>query len=75
VMRFLPRPGTSRSIVAWNAVLSLMEAFCLSGRREEAGRLQAEAEKIAAEWDCNHVGFPVRTAAGIATSATRACNR
>lgn len=75
MMRFLPRPGTSRSIVAWNAVLSLMEAFCLSGRREEAGRLQAEAEKIAAEWDCNHVGFPVRTAAGIATSATRACNR
>ena len=67
-MRFLPRPGTSRSIGAWNAVLTLTEALCLSGRREEAGRLQAEAEKIAAEWDCNHVGFPVRTAAGIAAA-------
>jgi len=67
-MRLLPRPGTSRSIGAWNAVLSLTEALCLSGRRDEAGRLQAEAEKIAAEWDCNHVGFPVRTAAGIAAA-------
>lgn len=67
-MRFLPRPGTSRSIGAWNAVLGLTEALCLSGRREEAGRLQAEAEKIAAEWDCNHLGFPVRTAAGIAAA-------
>jgi hypothetical protein len=69
-MRFLPRQGTSRSIGAWNAVLSLTETLCLSGRREEAGRLQAEAEKIATEWDCNHLGFPVRTAAGIAA----ACN-
>jgi len=68
VMRFLPRPGTSRSIGAWNAVLTLTEALCLSGRREEAGRLQEAAEKIAAEWDCNHVGFPVRTAAGIAAA-------
>jgi serine/threonine protein kinase/tetratricopeptide (TPR) repeat protein len=67
-MRFLPRPGTSRSIGAWNAVLSLTEALCLCGRREEAGRLQAEAERIAAEWDYNHVGFPVRTAAGIAAA-------
>jgi hypothetical protein len=70
-MQFLPRPGTSRSIGAWNAVLSLTEALCLSGRREEAGRLQAEAEKIAAEWDCNQVGFPVRTAAGIAAACAR----
>lgn len=68
VMRFLPRPGTSRSIGGWNAVLSLTEALCLSGRREQAGRLQAEAEKIAAEWECNNVGFPVRTAAGIAAA-------
>jgi len=30
--------------------------------------LQTEAEKIAAEWDCNYVGFPVRTAAGIAAA-------
>jgi tetratricopeptide (TPR) repeat protein len=67
-MRFLPRPGTSRSLGAWNAVLSLTETLCLSGRREEAGRLRAEAGKIAAEWDCNHVGFPVRTAAGIAAA-------
>ena len=67
-MRFLPRPGTSRSFGAWNAVLSLTEALCLSGRREEAARLQAEAEKIAAEWDCNMVGFPVLTAAGIAAA-------
>jgi hypothetical protein len=30
--------------------------------------LQLEAEKIAGEWDCNMVGFPVRTAAGIAAA-------
>lgn len=68
VMRFLPRPGTSRGIGAWNAVLSVTEALCLSGRREDAGRLLGQAEKIAAEWDCNHAGFPVRTAAGIAAA-------
>ena len=68
VIRFRPRPGTSQSIGTWNAVLSLTEALCLTRRREEAGRLQAEAEKIAAEWDCNHVGFSVRTAAGIAAA-------
>jgi hypothetical protein len=34
VRRFLPRPGTSRSVGAWNAVLSLTETLCLSGRRE-----------------------------------------
>jgi serine/threonine protein kinase/tetratricopeptide (TPR) repeat protein len=67
-MRFLPRQGTSRGIGAWNAVLSLTEALCLCGRREEAARLEAEAEKIAAEWDCSHAGFPVRTAAGIAAA-------
>jgi hypothetical protein len=68
-MRFLPRPGTSRGTGAWHAVLGLAEVLCLSGRREEAGGLQSEAEKIAAEWDCNMVGFPVLTAAGI----TAAC--
>jgi len=67
-MRFLPRPGAKRGSGAWHAVLALTEALCLSGRREEAGRLQIEAEKIAAEWDCNYVGFPVRTAAGIAAA-------
>jgi serine/threonine protein kinase/tetratricopeptide (TPR) repeat protein len=67
-MRFLPRPGTSRGTGAWHAVLGLTEALCLSGRREEAGRLQLEAEKIADEWDCNMVGFPVLTAAGIAAA-------
>jgi tetratricopeptide (TPR) repeat protein len=67
-MRFLPRRGTSRGIGAWNAVLSVTEALCLSGRREEAGHLQVEAEKIATEWDINHAGFPVRTAAGIAAA-------
>jgi tetratricopeptide (TPR) repeat protein len=71
-MRFLPRPGTSRGTGAWHAVLGLTEALCLCGRREEAGRLQLEAEKIAAEWDCNMVGFPVLTAAGIAAAC--ACN-
>ncbi len=30
--------------------------------------MQAEAEKIAAEWDCNILGFPVRTAGGIAAA-------
>lgn len=67
-MRFLPRAGTSRGVGAWNAALSLTEALSLGGRREEAGRLQADVEKIAAEWDCNHIGFPVRTAAGIAAA-------
>ena len=67
-MRFLPRPGTSRGFGAWHAVLSMTEALCLSGRREEAGRLQAEAEKIATEWDCSVFGFSVRTAAGIAAA-------
>jgi ATP/maltotriose-dependent transcriptional regulator MalT len=67
-MRFLPRVGTSRSVGTWNAVLSLTEALCLGGHREEAGRLQVKVEKIATEWDCNHVGFPVRTAAGIAAA-------
>lgn len=67
-MRFLPRPRAGRGSGAWHAVLGLTEALCLIGCREEAGRLQAEAEKIAAEWDCNFVGFPVRTAAGIAAA-------
>jgi tetratricopeptide (TPR) repeat protein len=67
---FLPRPGVSRSIGAWNPVLSLTEALCLSGHRQDAGRLQVEAERIANEWDCNHAGFPVRTAAGIAAACT-----
>ena len=67
-MRFLPRPGTSRGNGAWLAVLSLTEALCLSGRREEAGRLQVEAEKIAAEWDVGGHCFPARTAAGIAAA-------
>jgi tetratricopeptide (TPR) repeat protein len=67
-MQFLPRPGTSRGVGAWNAVLSLTEALCLSGDRQGAAGLQADAEKIAAEWDCNHIGFPVRTAAGIAAA-------
>jgi serine/threonine protein kinase/tetratricopeptide (TPR) repeat protein len=68
-MRFLPRPGTTRGTGAWHAVLGLTEALCLSGRREEAGRLQLEAERIAAEWDCNMVGFPVLTGAGIAAAS------
>jgi hypothetical protein len=67
-MQFLPRPGTSRGTGVWHAVLGLTEAFGLRGRRGEAGRLQLEAEKIADEWDCNFVGFPVRTAAGIAAA-------
>jgi tetratricopeptide (TPR) repeat protein len=67
-MQFLPRPGASRGVGAWNAVLSLTEALCLSGHRQEAGNLHPEAEKIAIEWDCNHAGFPVRTGAGIAAA-------
>ncbi len=65
-MRLLPRPGTSRSTGAWNAAILMTETLCLSGRREEAGRLQVEAEKIAAEWNCGFAGFPARSAAGIA---------
>jgi tetratricopeptide (TPR) repeat protein len=67
-MKFLPRPGHTRGLGAWYAVLSVIQALCLGGRREEAGRLQAEAEKIASEWDSNHCGFPVRSAAGIAAA-------
>jgi len=59
----------------WHAVLGLTEALCLSGRREEAGRLQLEAERIADESDCNVVGFPVRTAAGIAAACAGDWNR
>jgi hypothetical protein len=69
-MQFLPRPGTSRGFGAWHAVLSLTEALCLAGRREEAGDLQAETEKIAAEWNCNQFGFPAETAAGIAAACS-----
>lgn len=67
-MQCLPRPGTTRSLGAWYAVLNLTQALCHSGRREEAGCLLVEAEKIAAEWECNDFGFPVRTAAGIAAA-------
>ena len=65
-MRFLPRPGTSRSLGSWTAVLYLTQALCLSGRRDEAAGLQSEAEKIALEWVCGGgVPVPARTAAGI----------
>ncbi len=74
-MRFLPRPGISRGFGAWHAVLSMTEALCLSGCREQAARLRIEAEKIAAEWDCNVVGFPVLTAAGIAAACAGQWNR
>jgi hypothetical protein len=67
-LQFLPRPGTTRGVGTWNAVLNLTEALCLSGDRHAAGDLRAEAENIADEWDCNHTGFPVRTAAGIAAA-------
>jgi len=46
---------------AWRAVLGLTEALCLSGRREEAGRLQMEAEKVADECDCNFGGAGANT--------------
>lgn len=32
--------------------------------------MQAEVENVAAEWDCTHAGFPVRTAAGVAAACT-----
>lgn len=64
---FLPRPGHSRSLGSWTAVLYLTQAFALSGRREEAARLGAEAEKIALEWVCG-ASVPARTAAGIAAA-------
>lgn len=69
-MRFLPGPGRSRGLGPWYALLTLVEALCLAGRREEAGRLLAETEKVAAEWDSNHYGFPVRSAAGIAAACS-----
>jgi hypothetical protein len=74
-MQLLPRPGTSRSLGAWNAVLSVTEALCLAGRRQEAAGLQGEAEKIAGEWESTAFGFPVRTAAGIAAACARNWDR
>jgi len=67
-MRFLPRPGNSRGLGAWHAILSLTEALCLGGRRQEVLRLQDETENIAAEWDYNDFGFPAKSAAGIAAA-------
>ena len=68
-LRFLPRPGTSRSLGSWTAVLYLTQALALSGRRDEAARLQVEAEKIALEWVTGGL-VPARTAAGIAAACS-----
>ncbi|HXR97938.1 MAG TPA: protein kinase [Terriglobales bacterium] len=66
--RFLPRPGASRGVGTWGAVMCLAQAYCLSGRRGEAAGLEADAGKIAREWDFSLVGIPAKTVAGI-TSA------
>jgi tetratricopeptide (TPR) repeat protein len=67
-MQYLPHAGKSRGVGTWNTVLSLTEAWGLSGNRQAAARLLAHTEAIAIEWDCSHAGFPVRTAAGIAAT-------
>jgi hypothetical protein len=69
-IQFLPRPGNRRGTRAWSTVISLVQAFCLSGHREEAARLLPDAEKIAAEWEWSNVqSTPTRTVAGIAAAS------
>lgn len=68
----LVRPGVSRSYGAWLITLNLAEAWAIAGRSAEAAFLLSSTERIASEWVSNAVGFPARTAAGIA--AAGACD-
>lgn len=65
----LHRPGVSRSLGMWSGVVALAEALALQGRTEEAADLFPDAERAALEWDVLTIGYPVRTAAGIAAAA------
>ena len=67
-MRFLPRPGHSRGLGAWHAIVNLVEAQHLRGRLDEAAHLLGQAETVAAEWDYDDFGYPAGTAAGIAAA-------
>ncbi|HTV15119.1 MAG TPA: protein kinase [Acidobacteriaceae bacterium] len=62
------RPGATRSYGAWLITLNLAEAWAIAGNSAEAAYLLPFAEKIATEWTSNAVGFPARTAAGIAAA-------
>jgi tetratricopeptide (TPR) repeat protein len=62
-------PGVSRSTGIWNGVVALAEVLALQGRSEEAADLLPDAERVATEWDVIYIGYPVRTAAGIAAAA------
>ena len=53
----------------WSGVVALAEALALQGRTEEAADLFPDAERAALEWDVLTIGYPVRTAAGIAAAA------
>lgn len=68
VLALVPRPGVSKGLGAWHAVLGAIQALRTLGRNREAGRLLGEAERIADEWDISLLGFPARTAAGIAAA-------
>jgi eukaryotic-like serine/threonine-protein kinase len=64
----LAKPGVSRSFGVYATTLNLAEAWAVAGRVAEAAYLLPFAEKVAAEWAANAVGFPARTAAGIAAA-------
>ena len=64
----LTKPGVSRSYGSMCATLNLAEAWAIAGRVTEAAFLLPFAEKVSSEWVSNAVGFPARTAAGIAAA-------
>jgi len=66
--QFLPRPGHSRSIGVWHAVLTLIEAYAFASRRDLAAALVLDAERIAAEWDCSIFSTPAWSMAGVAAA-------
>jgi tetratricopeptide (TPR) repeat protein len=61
-------PGVSRSMGIWCGVVTLAEVLALQGRPEEAADLLPDVERVASEWDVLMLGYPVRTAAGIAAA-------
>jgi len=67
-LRLLHRPGVSRSLGSFSAVVELTEYFSFQGRVEEAAVLLPDLERVALEWDVTAWGHPVRTATGIAAA-------
>jgi len=71
-VRFLPRPGCSRSNGSWGTLAVLLQGFSLLGHRHEAGGWVEGAEKIAAT-EAIYIGefFHVRTVAGLAAACAQ----